>query len=298
MCRPCRQPGGRPDALHVENHRGNFRVISEAGELRHQRDARSRGGRHRPRARPACANHHAERGNLVLGLDDGKRRLAILVDPVLLHVGDHRLAQRGRGRDRVPRDDRAAGHHAPDGSRGVALDEDHPLGLVHPLDVEGVALWKVLLGVVPTGLERGHVHLRGFGLLAQLLHERLLHLAHVDVEELGQDAVVDHVAHEPAALGVRADGRHELVERHRVEGQVLPQRTQLQRFVVHDRRTRLQGEDVFLGGLGIHRDDEVDFLLASDVALLVRPDGVPRGQPRDVRGEHVLARHRDTHLEN
>src|SRR5262249_14430111 len=69
---------------------------------------------------------------------------------------------------------------------------------------------------------------------------------------------------------------------------------QLQRLVVDDRGTRLESQDVLFGRLSIHRDEEIDFFLPSDVPALARADGVPSGQPRDVRREHVLARNRDT----
>ena len=171
-----RQAGRRPDALDVEDHRRRLGVVRQAGELAHQRDAGAGRRGHRPRARPARADHHAERGDLVLGLHDRERRLAgRLVDPVLLHVADERLAQRRRGRDRIPGDDGDAGHHAADRGGGVALDQDLAGGLVHRLDEERVLLGEVRFGVVPAGLERAGVQRDRLGLLAQLLAERLLH---------------------------------------------------------------------------------------------------------------------------
>ena len=50
--------------------------------------------------------------------------------------------------------------------------------------------------------------------------------------------------------------------------------------------------------LRIHRDQEIDFLLAADVAVLVGANRVPGGQSGDVRREHVLAGDRHAHLEN
>ena len=98
--------------------RRHFGVVREAGELAHQRDARARRRGHRARARPAGADHHAERRDLVLGLDDRERRLArLLVHAVLLHVADQRLGQRRRRRDRIPGDDGDAGHHAAERAR-------------------------------------------------------------------------------------------------------------------------------------------------------------------------------------
>ena len=199
-----RQAGRRADALDVEDHRRRFRVVREARELAHQRDAGAGRRRHRPRARPARADHHAERRDFVFRLDDRERRLpGRLVHPVLLHVADERLAERRRRRDRIPGDDRDAGHHAADGRGRVAFDQDLAGRFVHRLERERILLREIRLGVVPAGLERAGVQRDGLGLLAELLVERLLHQREVDAEDLRQHAVVDHVAHETAQLGVR-----------------------------------------------------------------------------------------------
>ncbi len=95
-----------------------------------------------------------------------------------------------------------------------------------------------------------------------------------------------------------ADLGDDLVERHRIEDQIAAQDVELERRVVDDGAARLEREDVFLRGLRIHRDEEVDFLLPADVAALVRADGVPGRQAGDVRREQVLARHRHAHLED
>ena len=59
-----------PDALHVDDDRGDLGVVGEADELVHQRDARARGRGEGARAVPGGADHHADRGELVLGLQD------------------------------------------------------------------------------------------------------------------------------------------------------------------------------------------------------------------------------------
>ena len=77
---PCMVRVGRPgrgaDALHVEDDRRDLGVVAEPDELRHEGDARAGGRRHRARARPAGAEHHADRGELVLRLHDREGRLA------------------------------------------------------------------------------------------------------------------------------------------------------------------------------------------------------------------------------
>jgi hypothetical protein len=51
-------------------------------------------------------------------------------------------------------------------------------------------------------------------------------------------------------------------------------------------------------GLGIHGDEEIDFFLAADIAVLVGANRVPGRKSGNVRGEHVLAGNRYSHLEN
>ncbi len=160
-----------------------------------------------------------------------------------------------------------------------------PLGLVHALGAEAGLLAKRRLGVVEPGLERGHVQRQRLLLLRQLLGERLLHLAQLDVEQVRQRAVVDHVAHQAAQLGVGADGGDQLVERHRVERQVGPQRLQVQRLVVDHAGAGLERQHVLARRLDVHRDQEIDLLLAGDVAVLVGADGVPGRQAGDVGRE-------------
>ena len=55
---------------------------------------------------------------------------------------------------------------------------------------------------------------------------------------------------------------------------------------------------VFLCGLGIHGDHEIDFFFARDVSVFIGADGVPGRQAGDVRRKQVLARNRNSHLEN
>ena len=83
------QAGGRADALDVPDHAGNFGVVGQTGELRHQRNARPGGRGHGARARPSRADHHADRGQFVFRLHDGESRFAVGADAEALHVVDH-----------------------------------------------------------------------------------------------------------------------------------------------------------------------------------------------------------------
>ena len=205
--------------------------------------------------------------------------------------------KRGGRRNRIPRDDGDAGHQAADRGRLVAFDQDLAGGLVHALGAEAGLLAERRLGVVEPGLERGHVQRQRLLLLRQLLGERLLHLAQLDVEQVRQGAVVDHVAHQAAQLGVGADGGDQLVKRHRIERHVGPQRFQVQRLVVDHAGAGLERQHVLARRLGVHRHEEINFLLPGDVPVLVGADRVPGRQAGDVGRKQVLAGHRDPHLE-
>ena len=163
---------------------------------------------------------------------------------------------------------------------------------------ERIQLREVLLGELEPGPDRPVVERDHGGLAPQLLEDRLLHLGHVDVEELGQHAVIDHVADAAAQLGLRGHGGHQPVERHWIEHQVVTQRVEPERLVIHDRRARPERHHVFACRLLIHRHQEIDLFLASDIPVLVGSDGVPGWKARDIRGEEVLGRHRHAHLKD
>ena len=112
-------------ALHVEDHRRNFGEIGEPEKLLHQRDARARGGRERPRAVPGGADHHADRGEFVLGLHDGE--FVLLgggVDAHALAVAGESLGQRRRRCDRIPGADRGAAIDRAERGGRIAFDEN------------------------------------------------------------------------------------------------------------------------------------------------------------------------------
>jgi hypothetical protein len=174
-----------------------------------------------------------------------------------------------------------------------------PVLALHALDLIGIGLGEGLGGVFVAGLGRAPVQLGGLGLaLAELLDQRLADFLHVDGEQPGDDAVVDHVAHQFAQLGVGANRRHQLVEGHRVEMQIGAQGVELERFVIDHGGAAIQLHHVFARGFRVHGDQQIDFLLAADVAVLAGANGEPGGQPGYVRGEHILAGDRHAHLEN
>jgi hypothetical protein len=111
-------------------------------------------------------------------------------------------------------------HHAANGGSRVPLDEDLASRLVHRLDRERILLRETRLREVIARLEGRRVQLDGLLFLAELFLQRLLHLAHVDGEQTGKDAVVHHVAYQAPQLGVVRNPRHQLVERDGIEDEV------------------------------------------------------------------------------
>ena len=83
LLRARRHTRGWAGALHIENDRGNFRVIRKANEFTHQRYAGTAGGGKGSRAVPGRSQHHANRCQFVFGLDNAIGVLAgFLVDPI------------------------------------------------------------------------------------------------------------------------------------------------------------------------------------------------------------------------
>ena len=71
------QAGARAHALDVDDHDRNLGEVGQADELGHERDPGPRGRRQRPGPGPAGADGHADGGQLVLGLHDRERLLAV-----------------------------------------------------------------------------------------------------------------------------------------------------------------------------------------------------------------------------
>ena len=157
---------------------------------------------------------------------------------------------------------------------------------------------QVRFGVVESSLGRSQVQICRLHFLGKLLADRLFDLGHVDGEQAGDDADVDHVLDQFAQLGFRADGGNQLVVGNGVKDQIIAQLVQRERLVVEHGGAGSQRHGVFLGRLGIHGHEEIDFFLAADVAVLVGANRVPGRKSGDVRGEHVLAGDRYAHLKN
>ena len=217
---------------------------------------------------------------------------------MLLHVLDKVFNQRRRRRNRVPGDDGDSGEHAAESGGSVAVDDDFPDILVHRLDDEGILLFQRGNGIIEARLSRVEVEVGRFLLGRELLAQGLLDFSHIEREELGKDADINHVLDELAKLRFGTDGGDELVVRHGIKREVGAEFAQIERLVIEDGGAGREGQNVLLSGLRVHSDKEVDFLLAGNEAVPAGANGVPGGETSDVRGKEVLARDWNAHLEN
>ena len=214
----------------------------------------------------------------------GVRRLAgRLVLPVLLHVADQRLGQRRGRRDRIPGADGDAGHHAAEAPpRHCPSTRIMPGGLVHPLDPDtDPPSADAASAYAEPASSAAMLSSIAFSFLPICRFSACSICADIDVQQLRQHPVVDHVLDEPAQLRVLADLGDDLVEGHRIEHQVAAQRVQLQRLVVE--RPRRPASSVSTSSLavsGFIATRKSTSFLRRDVAVLVGADGVPGRQAR------------------
>ena len=151
---------------------------------------------------------------------------------------------------------------------------------------------------VKTGLGSRQIQIRRFYLLRELLADGLLDLGHVDRQQAGHNANVNHVFDELAQLGFRTNLSDDLVVGNRIKNQVVTEFVQRQGLVIQHRRAGRQRHCVFGRGFRIHGDQEIDLFLAPDVAVFVGADRVPGRKSGNVRREHILAGNRHAHLKN
>jgi len=209
LLRARRHAGRRAAALDVDQHRRDLGEVGETDELGHQRDAGAGGGGERARAVPAGADDHADRCQLVLGLDNAVALLATdRVGTQLLGIALEGFGDRRGGGDRVPGADRRATVDAAERGGTVAVGEDHVADTVAALDLEGDRL-QVLAGVVAAEVECLQVGVEKLLLALVLFAEELLDFLWVDVEQRRQGADVDDVLEQlpfaRVAVGIVAD---------------------------------------------------------------------------------------------
>src|SRR5205807_9163060 len=143
------------------------------------------------------AHHDADRGELVLGLDDGELVLAgFLVDAQLRAGALESLSERGGGRDRVPGADGGAAVQAAERRRRVALDEDLVADGVGALGPQAHRVLQILFCKIQPQLERVEVRLQEFLLALVLLADQLGDHFRLYPHHAGERADVEDVLEE------------------------------------------------------------------------------------------------------
>ena len=124
--------GGGADALHVDDDGGNLGIVGQAEQFIHERDAGAGGGGEGARAVPCRADHHADGGQFVLGLNDDVVVLAGFRIFAVLFAEDFEGVHRGGGgRDGIPGGHCCARVNAAERDRGVAVDQDLVAVFIH-----------------------------------------------------------------------------------------------------------------------------------------------------------------------
>ena len=141
---------------------------------------------HGASASPACAEHHADGGELIFGLHNGKGGLAFRGDAEFLEQVGGGFNQRSGRRDGIPRDHGDARKDRAHAAGRVAVDDDFAGGLVHPLDEVGILLGELLLRVIEARLDSAEVEVEDLLLLGELLVRLLSTTLEIDGKQLGQ----------------------------------------------------------------------------------------------------------------
>ena len=296
-----RHAGRRPAALHVEDHRGDLGEIGEAEKLLHQRNAGagSRGEGTRPI--PRRADHDAERGKLVLGLDDGEAVLAgFRIDAVARAMARECFGKRGGRRDGVPGANRGAAVECAERRRRVALDIDAVADRVGALDLEADRAGEMLERVIAADMERLKVRRDQLVLALELLADQRLDFLDVDVEQSGERADINDVLEQLALAGVGVLTVADRSERHADHGDAVAEFRCGQGLgrIVEQVAARFDRGDVLVPGLRVHRHHEIDTAARAEMSGRGEAHLIPSRQALDVGREDVARRDRHAHAQH
>src|SRR5690606_16961851 len=296
LTRARRETRAGADPLYVPKDRGHLGVVGEAEELGHQRHAGPAGRGDGPGAGPARSHDHAYRRELVLGLDDGVRGMAVGVDAQLGQELPEGVYEAGRRGDRVPGGDADAPEHGAEGSGLVARHEDQALGGVHGLHDVRVDL--VDAGGRPRLGPADHVHVAvdELGPATEVVGQRLLDDVERHAKQVCDHPDVGHVRDVVLELALDLDLGEQVLNGYRVVGEVGALGLVLEVCVVDAHAAGRQAGYVRMHRRRVEGDEELGWP-AGDVALPADADVVPGRLALDVRREDVLPVHGDPHLE-
>ena len=296
-----RHAGRGAAALDVEQHHRDLGEVGEPEELRHERDPRAARRGEAARAVPACADRHADGGQLVLRLDHREvldPRLGVHPQP--LAVAREGVDEGGRRGDGVPGSHRRPRVDAAEGGRGVAVDEDPVAGRLAPAHPDPERAVEVLAHPGAPELQGLHVGGDEAVLAAELVGDEPGHRLEVHVEEGGEGADVDDVLEELPLARILVVREADLGEGNADPVDVGAVSSLIEGLggVVEEIPSGEEGVDVLAEGRGVHRDHDVDPAAPPEAPRLAHPHLVPGGEPLDVRGKDVAGADRDPHPEH
>ena len=276
-----RHAGRWPGPLHVEDDRGNFGEIAEPDEFLHQRDAGARGRGECAGSIPAGTDDDADRGDLVLALDDGVFLLLVVgVGAQLGAVAGEGIGERGRRRERIPRAHRGAGIDGAERRRRIAVDVDTVADLVGPAHLEAARVLHVHGHPVAAEVKGMHVGADQLFLALELLAEQLHDHRGVDVEQRGERAEIDDVLEQLALARIAVFAVADRGQRHPEHGDV----------VAEFRRRHRLGRVVEQISAGADAGDVLVQVCGFIATMRSRPPRAPRWPASEMRTSYQVGR--------
>ena len=289
------QAGARSHARDIPKHSRDFSEVSQAGEFRHQADARTAGAGQRTRPSPARAGDDAGRRQFVFGLHNGDGIFAIF-SLTQAAEADDAIDEAGRWRDGIPGYDIDAAEDRPQRAGIVARHHDLALRAIHALKTIRIALDDVLRRPVIRQLDDIVIHFGWLLAAFEVVQQHLINQVQRDIEQLGDSADIGHVLHQLAEC--RGHGRppHQLGDGDHIIGDVIALADDAGDFVGGDAdAARRQVHHIFGRRIVVVGDHDLGDFLARCIALFAGANGVPGRQSLDVGREEVLAVDRDAH---
>lgn len=250
---------------------------------------------------PAGADRHANRGQLVLGLDDAEILLArFRIGAEFLAEALEPVHQRSRGRDRIPGTEGGAGIDTAQRGSGITVDQDMALCRVHRLDPQWQRIGIMFADIVEAEIDRGHIGLDQVRLGPEHLLDHGADDLDINPGQTGNGADIGHILHQHAGAGIVELGIAQARQRHADGSDVLAGMQFRARpgIIIEQIAARRDFGEIALVGLGIHRDDEIGRAGTRHIGVLGDADLEPGRQALDVGWEQVLANHGHAHAED
>ncbi len=216
-------------------------------------------------------------------------------------MGREGFGERSRRRDRIPGADGCAAIHRAEAGRIIALDEDAVADQIGAVDLQLALACKILGCEVIAELHGRIVQADELVLALELFRDQVFDGFQFHRQELNNGAEIDDVLEQLALARDRALERvGKLCQRHAEQVNVGAQLLLGQRLggIVEEIAAGLDGLDVLVPGLRVHRDHQVDAAAAAEPALAGDANFVPGRQALNVRRKDVARAERHAHAQD